>query len=234
MAAHLHVAEALPETLTNGAHATAPATSPIRVVLADDHLPMRRSLRLLLDGDDGLEVVAEADDHVSVTRQVHGNQPDVLVLDLGLRNGSSIETIRSLSERAPRTKIVVLTMEDNPVFAQRTLTAGALAYVAKDLADVELPIAIRAAAQGEEYVSPRVAARLDSLHRALTDNKLTQREVEVLRLIAFGHTSVEIARMLHLSPRTIETHRAHIHKKLGLATRAELVRYALRRGLIGS
>ena len=92
----------------------------------------------------------------------------------------------------------------------------------------------QAAAMGEEWVSPRVAARLDALHRALTDNKLTQREVEVLRLIAFGHTSVEIARMLHLSPRTIETHRAHIHKKLGLKSRAELVRYSLRRGLIGA
>jgi two-component system response regulator NreC len=209
-------------------------TDPIRVVLADDHVPMRRSLRLLLDGEDGLEVVAEAGDHNTAARHVHGHQPEVLVLDLGLRDGSSIETIRSLSERAPRTKIVILTMEDNPVFAQRTLTAGALAFVAKDLADAELPDAIRAAARGEEYVSPRVAARLDALHRALTDNKLTQREVEVLRLIAFGHTSVEIARMLHLSPRTIETHRAHIHKKLGLATRAELVRYALRRGLIGA
>lgn len=210
------------------------ATGTIRVVLADDHVPMRRSLRLLLEGEQGLEVVAEADDHASAARHVHGHRPQVLVLDLGLRNGSSIEAIRSLSERAPQTKIVILTMEDNPVFAQRTLTAGAIGFVAKDLADVELPDAIRAAARGEEYVSPRVAARLDTLHRALTDNKLTRREVEVLRLIVFGHTSVEIARMLHLSPRTIETHRAHIHKKLGLATRSELVRYALRRGLIGA
>jgi two-component system, NarL family, response regulator NreC len=229
MPAHLHVAP-MPSSDTG----VVQLAEPIRVVLADDHVPMRRSLRLLLDGEDGLEVVAEASDHASATRHVHGHQPEVLVLDLGLRDGSSIETIRSLSERAPHTKIVVLTMEDNPVFAQRSLTAGALAFVAKDLADVELPDAIRAAARGEEYVSPRVAARLDNLHRALTDNKLTQREVEVLRLIAFGHTSVEIAHMLHLSPRTIETHRAHIHKKLGLGTRAELVRYALRRGLIGA
>ena len=103
----------------------------------------------------------------------------------------------------------------------------------KELADTELAQAVRAAAGGEEYVSPAVAARLDALHRALTDNKLSPREVEVLRLIALGHTSVEIAERLHLSPRTIETHRAHIHKKLGLKTRAELVRYALRRGLIG-
>jgi two-component system response regulator NreC len=125
-------------------------------------------------------------------------------------------------------------MEDNPVFAQRALTAGAVGFVAKDLADGELAQAIRAAAADHEFVSPRVAARLNELHRTLTDHKLTQREVEVLRLIAFGHTSVEIARKLQLSPRTIETHRAHIHKKLGLATRAELVRYALRRGLIGA
>jgi len=231
MSAHLQIAPtpSPPSRAADGLRA-----EPIRVVLADDHVPMRRSLRLLLDGEEGLEVVAEAGDHSTAASQVHRHQPEVLVLDLGLRDGSGIETIRSLIERAPHTKIVILTMEDNPVFAQRTLTAGALAFVAKDLADAELPEAIRAAARGEEYVSPRVAARLDALHRALTDNKLTQREVEVLRLIAFGHTSVEVARMLHLSPRTIETHRAHIHKKLGLATRAELVRYALRRGLIGA
>jgi two-component system, NarL family, response regulator NreC len=130
-------------------------------------------------------------------------------------------------------QIVVLTMEDNPMFAQRAFVAGVLGFVAKDLADGELPQAVRAAARGEEYVSPRVAARLNSLHRSLTENRLTSREVEVLRLIALGHTSIEIARKLHLSPRTIETHRAHIHSKLGLATRAELVRYALRRGLLG-
>jgi two-component system response regulator NreC len=158
----------------------------------------------------------------------------VLVLDLRMGDGSGIEVIRAFSDRAPDTKTIVLTMEDDPVFAQRAMTAGATGFVAKDLADAELLHAVRAAARGEDYVSPRVAARLDSLHRALTDNKLTQREVEVLRLIALGHTSVEIARKLHLSPRTIETHRAHIHKKLGLATRAELVRYSLRRGLIGA
>jgi len=207
---------------------------PIRVVLADDHVLMRRSLRLLLDSEEDVEVVAEAADHSAAARHVHGHSPDVLVLDLRMNDGAGIEAVRSFSERAPGTRTVVLTMEDDPVFAQRALTAGAVAFVAKDLADAELPAAVRAAARGEEYVSPRAAARLDALHRSLTDNKLTQREVEVLRLIALGHTSVEIARKLHLSPRTIETHRAHIHKKLGLATRAELVRYSLRRGLIGA
>ena len=232
MVARVHVARAGAGPAENGA---TPARAPetVDIVLADDHLPVRRSLRLLLDGEDDLVVIAEAEDHASAARHVDGHQPEVLVLDLGL-DGSSIEAIRTLSERVPQTKIVVLTTEEDPVFAQRALTAGASGCVAKDLADAELPQAVRAAALGEEWVSPRIAARLDALHRALTDNKLSQREVEVLRLIAFGHTSVEIARMLHLSPRTIETHRAHIHKKLGLRSRAELVRYALRRGLIGS
>jgi two-component system, NarL family, response regulator NreC len=231
----LHLAPDPDEILAPEAASVSVAVSaPISVVLADDHVPMRRSLRLLLDGEPDLEVVAEAGDHTAAAREVHGHHPKVLVLDLRMGGRSSLEAVRTLSERVPQTRIVVISMEDNPVFAQRALTAGALGFVAKDLADVELPQAVRAAAADHEFVSPRVAARLDALHRALTDHKLTQREVEVLRLIAFGHTSVEIARKLQLSPRTIETHRAHIHKKLELSTRAELVRYALRRGLIGA
>ena len=228
MAAHLRIAP-----MVEPPAASAEART-IRVVLADDHALMRRSLRLLLDGEEDLEVVAEAGDHPAAVRHVHDHQPNVLVLDLRLSDGPGSEAVRFFSERMPATRTVVLTMEDDPLFAKRALTAGAHGFVIKDLADVELPVAVRAAARGEEYVSPRVAARLDSLHRSLTDNKLTQREVEVLRLIALGHTSVEIARKLHLSPRTIEAHRAHIHRKLGLPTRAELVRYSLRRGLIGA
>jgi two-component system response regulator NreC len=210
------------------------ADAPIRVVLADDHALMRRSLRLLLDGEEGVEVIAEADDLSAVAHHVEGQVPEVLVLDLDMPGGSSIEAISRLRERTPETGIIVMTMEGNPVFAQRAFAAGALGFVAKDLADDELPRAVRAAARDEEFVSPRVAARLDALQRSLTDDALSPREVEVLRLIALGHTSVEIARKLHLSPRTVETHRAHIHRKLGLATRAELVRYALRRGLLGA
>ena len=219
---------------------TKPAIAPlesldaISVVIADDHALMRRSLRRLLEDEPEVTVVAEAGELTAAGREIGGHHPQVLVLDLHTRGGASIEAIRSLSERAPETAIVVVTMEDSPVFAQRALAAGALGYVSKDLADEELPQAVRQAAAGEQYMSPRVAARLDALQQALTDNKLTQREVEVLRLIALGHTSVEIARQLHLSPRTIETHRAHIHRKLGLVTRAELVRYALRRGLVGA
>jgi two-component system, NarL family, response regulator NreC len=227
MVARLHLAPS-----PAGSGSAVRAASPIRVVLADDHALMRRGLRLLLDNEEGVEVIAEASDLASVVRHVHGHQPHVLVLDLGMPNGSSIETIARLRERVPDTEIVVLTMDDSPVFAQRALATGAVGFVLKDLADGDLPQAVRAAARGEEYVSPRVAARLDALQRSLTEDKLTAREVEVLRLIALGHTSVEIARKLHLSPRTVETHRARIHGKLGLATRAEQVRYALGRGLL--
>ena len=228
MAAHLHLARSADEPESVAADA------PIRVVLADDHSLMRRSLRMLLDGEDGVEVIAEANDLAGATRHVLDHEPHVLVLDLSMPGGSSSEAISRLRERTPDTNIVVMTMEENPVFAQRAFAAGAVGFVAKDLADRELTQAVRAAAHGEEFVSPRIATRLDALHRSLTDDALSPREVEVLRLIALGHTSTEIARKLHLSPRTVETHRADVHRKLGHATRAELVRYALRRGLLGA
>ena len=208
------------------------ARSAIRVIVADDHALMRRSLRLLLDSEADLEVIAEADDLPLVLRHVQGQRPHVLVLDLSMPGGSSIDAIVKLRGQVPETQVVVLTMDENPVFAQQALSAGALGFVLKDLADGELPAAVRAAARGEEYVSPRVTARLEGLRRSLSDDSLSPREVEVLRLLALGHTSVEIAHTLHLSPRTIETHRTRIHRKLGLATRAELVRYALERGLL--
>jgi two-component system, NarL family, response regulator NreC len=205
---------------------------PIRVVLADDHAFLRRSLRLLLDDEDGLEVIAEAADIEGVMRHVHGHLPDVLVLDLSMPSGSSIGTIRRLRERVPDTQIVVLTMQDDPAFAQQAIDAGAIGFVLKELADLDLPDAVRAAARGRQYLSKPVAARLASADRAATEDHLTPREIEVLHWIALGHTSAEIAAKLHLSVRTIETYRARIHRKLGLSTRAELVRYALRRGLL--
>ena len=204
----------------------------IRVVLADDHALMRRSLRLILDDDAAIDVVAEADDLETVERQIHGRRPGVLVLDLGMPGGSGLPAISNLRRAAPETQIVVVTMEDSPGFAQRAMAAGATGFVLKDHAEEELPAAVRAASRGEEFVTPRVAARLAALHGSLTDQHLSPREAEVLQLIAYGHTSVEIARLLTLSPRTVETHRARIHQKLGLRSRAELVRYALARGLL--
>lgn len=227
-APHLHLA-ADPDAPSDE---IADVAASIRVVLADDHAPMRRSLRLLLDGEEDLGVVAEADDLASTVAHVQGCRPSVLVLGLGMPGGSGGETIRRLRARAPATQIVVVTMDESPVLAQSALAAGALGFVVKDLADEELPQAIRRAAGGEQYVSPRVASRLGALDRALVDDRLSAREVEVLRLITLGHTSVEVARRLHLSPRTVETHRARIHRKLELTTRAELVRYALGRGLL--
>lgn len=227
MTAHLHLARSPTETDPNRS-----VPSPVRVVLADDHALMRRSLRLLLDGEEGVQVIAEAEDMAAAVRHVHDRKPHVLVLDLRMPGGSSIEMIGKLRERAPDTQVVVLTMEDNPVFAQHALATGALGFVLKDHADSELGEAVRAAACGEQYISPRVAARIGALRRAVTDDLLTTREVEVLRLIALGHTSVEIAGTLHIPSRTVESHRARIHSKLGLATRAELVGYALERSLL--
>jgi len=155
MSTHLHVVPGLTGTGQGSC-----AASPIRVVLAEDHALVRRSLRLLLDGEEGVEVVAEADDMAAVAREVQGRRPHVLVLDLHLPDGSSIDAIGWLRACVLETQIVVTTMQENPVFAQCALAAGALGFVAKDLADSELPQAVRVAARGEEYVSPRVAQRL--------------------------------------------------------------------------
>jgi two-component system response regulator NreC len=236
MPSHLHLApdpDGPSAPPSSAASEPAPTGSAIRVVLADDHALMLRSLRQLLDGEQDVEVVAEARDLASLASHVYGERPDVLVLDLGMIGVSRADAIGQLLERAPDTQIVALTMQENPRFAQGALSAGAIGCVMKEYADGELPKAVRAAVRGEQYLSPPLASRLEALCRSLTDNALSPREVEVLRLIALGHTSVEIARKLHLSPRTVETHRAHIHKKLRLTTRAQLVRYALRRGLLG-
>jgi two-component system response regulator NreC len=208
------------------------AAAPIGVILAEDHAQMRRSLRMLLDDEKDLEVIAEADDLTSVVRHLQRPRRPVVVLGLGVAGGWVGEAIGQLRVSAPEAQIVVLTMDESPALAQRALAAGALGFVVKDLADAELPQAIRLAAQGRQCVSPKIASRLGALDRALVQDKLSAREVEVLRLMALGHTSVEIARQLHLSPRTVETHRARIHRKLELTTRAELVRYALGRGLL--
>jgi two-component system response regulator NreC len=193
---------------------------------------MRRSLRMLLDGENDLEVIAEAEDLAAVVRHLGSHRQPVVVLGLSMTGGSVGETIGQLRTHTPHAQIVVLTMDESPALAQRALAAGALGFVVKDLADRELPQAIREAAQGRQCVSPKIASRLGALDRALVEDKLSAREVEVLRLIALGHTSVEIARQLDLSPRTVETHRARIHRKLELSTRAELVRYALGRSLL--
>lgn len=207
--------------------------SAIRIVLADDHAAMRESLRLLLDGEADIDVIAETDSLQAVMGHVNARRPDVLVLDLGMGDhGSGIEALARVHREARETHIVVLTMNDDPAFATRVLDNGAMGLVLKDMADSDLPAAVRDASGGKRYVSPSLAAKLGAEKGSPDGNELTPREREVLRLIALGHTSVEIAAKLGLSPRTIETHRARIHRKLGLDTRAELVSYALRHALL--
>jgi two-component system, NarL family, response regulator NreC len=145
--------------------ATHPAALVIRVVLADDHVLMRRNLRQLLDREDGVQVIAEAGDLETVARHVYGHVPHVLVLDLGMPDGSSLETIWRLREHVPSTEIVVLTMDDRPAFAQQALEAGAIGFVLKELADAELGPAVRSAARGDEYISRGFAAKLEALRR---------------------------------------------------------------------
>jgi len=207
--------------------------APIRIVLADDHAAMRRSLRMLLDGEADLEVIAETDSLASLMTHVRSRHPDVLVLDLGIPpdQGSGIEALARLGRELRDTNIVVLTMNDDPSFARRALDNGAFGLVLKEMADSDLPAAVRKAWRGERYLSPLIADKLGEAGAGVRD-KLTPREREVLRLIALGHTSVEIAEKLGLSPRTIETHRARIHRKLGLDTRAQLVGYALQHELL--
>ena len=207
---------------------------PITVVLVDDHTGVRSTLRRLLDSAQQVNVVAESPDLTAAAQEVSAHLPRVLLLDLGVMSWSSIGTISGLRRQSPGTEVVVLTMHESPVFALQAFEAGAIGFVLKDRADSELLDAVSCAARGEEYVSPRVAAGLDTLRRAVVGDDLSAREVVVLRLIALGHTSAEIGSMLRLSRRTVETHRARILRKLGCRTRADLVQFALRRGLIGS
>jgi two-component system response regulator NreC len=206
----------------------------IRIVLADDHAVVRSGLRMLLDNESDFEVVAEAANIEDARRYVRGHHPKVLVLDLNMPGGSSLEAIPTIREEFPDTHIVVLTMQKEPAFAREALSAGALGYVLKEAADDELVEAVRRAAVGESYLNPRLGARMAAEPPPGPPDDLSEREVEVLRLIALGHTNAEIGEQLYLSVRTVETHRSHIQQKLLLSSRAELVGYAIERGLIST
>ncbi|MDE3129779.1 MAG: response regulator transcription factor [Acidobacteriota bacterium] len=207
-------------------------TQEIKIVIADDHAIVRRGLRQLLDSEEGFEVVAEADDVDSARRYLRGHHPDVLVLDLNMPGEPSIEAIPKLREEFPATQIVVLTMQNEPAYARNALSAGVLGYVLKEAADAELVEAIRAAVAGERYLNPRLGAKVAAEPPPGPPDGLSERELEILRLIALGYTNSQVAEELFLSVRTVETHRAHIQQKLGLSDRAELVRYALDRKLV--
>jgi len=201
------------------------------IVIADDHTVVRRALRLLLEEEQGFKVVAEAEDAESAVRYVRGHKPTVLILDLNMPGQPSLEAIPEIRAASPETRIVVLTMQKEPGFARQALQLGVLGYVLKEAADDELVQAVRNAAAGETYLQPALGARLAAEPES-PKRDLSERETDVLRLIALGHTNAEIAEMLFISVRTVETHRAHIQQKLGVSTRAELVHSALSRGLV--
>jgi two-component system response regulator NreC len=205
---------------------------PIRLVIADDHAVVRSGLRLLLEAEEGFSVVAEAGEIDATRRMVRAHRPDVLVLDLNMPGAASLPAIPELAQE---TAIVVLTMQNDPAFAREALQSGALGYVLKEAADAELVSAVRAAAAGGTYLNPELGARMAAAPPAPEGppDDLTERELEILRLIALGHTNAEIGGRLYLSVRTIESHRAHIQQKTRRSTRAELVRYALDHGLLG-
>jgi two-component system, NarL family, response regulator NreC len=207
--------------------------TPLRIVLADDHAVVRAGLRMLLESEPGWQVVADVGDADAALEAVRVLDPDVLVLDLVMPGRPSLEVLAELRDRFPRTRIVMLTMEADPAIAQQALATGAAAYALKEAADTELVQAIRATVAGGSYLDPSLGAALAASGRgARSVAHLSDRELEVLQLIALGHTNSEIAALLGLSLRTVESHRAHIHSKTQRTTRAELVDLALRAGLL--
>jgi two-component system, NarL family, response regulator NreC len=209
----------------------------IRVLIVDDHAVVRAGLRLLLDAEDDIETVGEAGDAREAVFEVRSSKPDVVLMDVGLGSGKSgIEATPEMLREAPDAKVLVLSMQDDPRYVREAFAAGASGYVLKEAADNELVAAVREVAGGARYVDPTLGARIAvsdaEAERAADDDPLSDREREVLRLLALGHTNQEIAKTLFISVRTAETHRAHIMQKLRINTRAELVRYALAQSLL--
>jgi two-component system, NarL family, response regulator NreC len=208
----------------------------IRAVVVDDHAVVRSGIRLLLDREDDIEVVGEAGNAKDAIFRARALKPDVILLDVVMPGQSGIEVLPDLFKESPETKVLVLSMQDDPSYVREAFGAGASGYVLKEAADEEVVAAVREIAGGGRYVHPALGARLvtaEAEARAAAEaDPLSEREREVLRLLALGHTNQEIAKMLYISVRTAETHRAHIMQKLRLSTRAELVRYALAQGLL--
>jgi DNA-binding NarL/FixJ family response regulator len=206
------------------------------VLVVDDHAVVRSGLKLLLDAEDDIEAVGEAGNARDAVFRVRSLKPDVVLMDLVMPGESGLDATRRIVQEAPETKVLVLSMQDDPSYVREAFAAGASGYVLKEAADTDVVAAIREVAAGGRYVHPALGARLvtaDAEARARAEaDPLSEREREVLRLLALGHTNQEIARMLYISVRTAETHRAHIMQKLRLQTRAELVRYALEQGLL--
>lgn len=209
----------------------------IRVALCDDHAVVRSGLRHILDDEADITVVGEAGNAEEAVALAAAEHPDVFVMDLGLPGTSGIEATRQLRAVSGDTAVLVLTVHDDVAYLRRAFEAGATGYLVKDAADVELVMAVRHVAAGDQYVHPSLGAALLESEVVTAPpsgpgGALSEREVEVLRLVALGHTNADIAEALYLSVRTVETHRAHVQQKLGVRSRADLVRIARERGLV--
>ncbi len=207
-----------------------------RLLVVDDHAVVRSGLRMLLDAERDFEVIAEAGNARDAIFEARAHKPDVIVLDVVMPGESGIEVLPKLKKEAPDAKVLVLSMQDDPRYVREAFAQGANGYVLKEAADAEVVGAVREIAAGGEYVHPALGARMVAAEAqaraAAAADPLSDREREVLRLLALGHTNQEIAQKLYISVRTAETHRAHIMQKLGLSTRAELVRHAIAHGLL--
>jgi len=208
----------------------------IRLLIIDDHQLVRSGLRRLLEGEEDLTVEDEAGTAYDAVRLARLHKPDVILLDVVMPGGSGLDAIPEIREAAPEAKILAVSMQDDPSYVRQAFAAGASGYVLKEAAGDELLAAVHEVAAGGRYVDPQLGARLAAADAAAAavaeEDPLSDREREVLRLLALGHTNQEIAQMLYLSVRTAETHRARIMQKLRLTTRAELVRHAIDRGLL--
>jgi two-component system response regulator NreC len=208
----------------------------VRVLIVDDHAVFRAGLRMLINAEADMEAVGEAGNARDAVFQARALKPDVVLLDVVMPDQSGLDIVPTLLHERPETKVLVLSMQDDPQYVRQAFANGANGYILKEAADTEVVTAIREVAAGNNYVHPTVGARLIAAEtaeaRRAEEDPLSDREREVLRLLALGHTNQEISAQLFISVRTAETHRAHIMQKLRLTSRAELVRYAIEQGAL--
>ena len=206
----------------------------MRVLIADDHGIVRSGVKLLLDRQPDMEVIAEAEDGVDAVQKVIEHKPDVAILDVSMPRMTGLQATHEIKQQAPDTQVLILSMHDDERYLFEALRAGAAGYVLKRAADQDLVNAVRAAGRGEPFLTSTAQQALirDFIERGEQPQELTPREQEVVKLIAEAHTNKSIAEILHLSEKTVESHRARVLQKLGMRDRVELVRYAIRRGLV--
>src|SRR5215472_9177575 len=212
----------------------------IRILLADDHTILRAGLKMMLNAQPDMEVIGEAQDGRQAMQEAQRLHPDIVLMDITMPDINGIEATRRIKKQLPEIKVLILTMHENDEYVFQALRAGASGYLLKEAADTELISALHVVQSGQFYLSPAAQSVMvgDYLQRVRIGeekdsyNSLTEREREILKLVAEGHTNNQIAEILVISPKTVDTHRTHVMDKLNLHSRAELVKYAMRRGLL--